>query len=267
MSSSSQVPDFPSLDTSIPNAARIYDYTLGGTVNFEADRAAAEGMFALVPSTKKWVSMLRSFIQEAVRTLYDEGYTQFLDLASGLPTQDHIHAVAPEARVVYTDNDPLTVEHAHILLENKPNVRYIMGDVRQIEQILQSAVVKEVLDLNQKLVIGFNGINVFLTEAEIRRIAQTLYDWSPADTKLFVTYETRNPDKTTPQFEQFLAMFAATGSPMKLHSLEENLAFMKPWQVDRLQPVAEFLGLPTDFITEADREGVDLEFYAAIMKK
>jgi hypothetical protein len=51
--------------------------------------------------------MLRSFLQEVAQTLHDEGFRQFLDLASGLPTQDHIHSVAPEARVVYNDVDPL----------------------------------------------------------------------------------------------------------------------------------------------------------------
>lgn len=267
MSTATEDQNLASFDTSFPNAARIYDYTLGGTANFEADRMAAEGMFQLIPSTKKWVRMLRSFIQEAAQTLHEEGFTQFLDLASGLPTQDHIHTVVPDARIVFVDNDPLTVEHAKSLLEGVENVSYLTGDVRQIESILSSDAVKEMLDPNWKVVIGFNGINVFLTPEEIQHIARTLYDWAPAGSRLYLTYETRNPEKTTPQFEQFLGMFAATGSPMHLHSLEENLEWMRPWQVDRLKPVSEFLGLPDDFVTEADREGVDLEFYAAIMAK
>lgn len=259
--------DLSSYNISVPNAARIYDYTLGGTANFEADRMAAEAMFQLLPSTKKWVRMLRSFLQEAAQTLHEEGFAQFLDLASGLPTQDHVHAVVPEARIIYVDNDPLTVQHAHNLLQGVPNVRYVTGDVRDIEDILASDAVQEMIDLSQKTVIGFNGINVFLTPEEIQHIATTLYDWAPAGSKLYVTYETRNPEKTTPQFEQFLGMFAATGSPMHLHSLEENLEWMKPWEVDILKPVSEFLGLPEGFVTEQDREGVDLEFYAAIMAK
>jgi hypothetical protein len=42
---------------------------------------------------------------------------------------------------------------------------------------------------------------------------------------------------------------------------------MEPWQVDKLAPLAKFLGLPADFVTEADREGIDLEFVGCIMKK
>ena len=34
--------DIPEIDTSVPHSARVYDYFLGGTDNFEADRIAAE---------------------------------------------------------------------------------------------------------------------------------------------------------------------------------------------------------------------------------
>jgi hypothetical protein len=259
--------DIPQLNTAIPSAARIYDYTLGGSANYEADRMAAEGMFQLLPSTKKWVRMLRSFLQEAAQTLHDEGFTQFLDLASGLPTQDHVHSVLPEARVVYNDIDPVTVSHGRILIAGLPNVRYSLGDVRQIEAILDSEAVHELIDRNEKIAIGFNGINVFLTDEEVSHIAHALYDWAPAGSKLYVSFETKNPEKITPQWEAFLGAFAATGSPMQLHSLEKNIELMQPWQVDKLNPLSKFLGLPADFVTEADREGIDLEFLGCIMKK
>ena len=85
-------------DAEAPNAARIYNYTLGGSHYRPADQAAAEYMFSLVPSTPKWVRMLRDFLQQAARQLWDEGITHFIDFASGLPTQDHIHHVLPEAK-------------------------------------------------------------------------------------------------------------------------------------------------------------------------
>ena len=55
--------------TEIPNAARIYNYVLGGSHWFPADQAAAEYMSSLVPSTAKWVRMLRDFLQQAVNVL------------------------------------------------------------------------------------------------------------------------------------------------------------------------------------------------------
>jgi hypothetical protein len=47
--------------------------------------------------------MLRDFLQIAARRLGDQGFTRFVDFASGLPTEDHIHAVLPDAKVVYSD--------------------------------------------------------------------------------------------------------------------------------------------------------------------
>ena len=48
------------------------------------------------------------------------GITQFLDIGSGLPTNQNVHQVAqavnPDARVVYADIDPVVVNHAQALL-------------------------------------------------------------------------------------------------------------------------------------------------------
>ncbi|HEX7180431.1 MAG TPA: hypothetical protein VF756_01210 [Thermoanaerobaculia bacterium] len=41
------------------------------------DKAAAECVLSLVPSTPKWVRMLRDFLQQAARQLWAEGLTHF----------------------------------------------------------------------------------------------------------------------------------------------------------------------------------------------
>ena len=97
-------------DASKPNAGRIYDYLLGGDHNFEIDRQAAEQLKAMVPEMPQWVRIVRWFLGEAVGRLLDEGFRHFLDFASGLPTVDHIHQIAPqETKVIYSDIDPVTV--------------------------------------------------------------------------------------------------------------------------------------------------------------
>jgi len=52
------------------------------------------------------------------------GVRQFLDVGTGLPTADNTHQVAqrvaPEARIVYVDNDPLVLAHARALLTSSP---------------------------------------------------------------------------------------------------------------------------------------------------
>src|SRR5215216_2437236 len=97
------------LNPEVPSAARIYDYLSGGSFHFPVDRGAAGYMVLLVPSVPKWLQMLRSFLQKAATKLWDDGMTHFVDFGSGLPSESHIHAVLPKAKVIYFDLDPYVV--------------------------------------------------------------------------------------------------------------------------------------------------------------
>src|SRR6266508_3608773 len=86
------------IDTSVPNGARIYDYMLGGKDHFQADEAAAEQMIAANPAAPRTARANRAFLGRAVRFLAeDAGIRQFLDLGTGLPTQQNVHEVAQAA--------------------------------------------------------------------------------------------------------------------------------------------------------------------------
>ena len=129
------------INTSVPNVARIYDYILGGKDNFAADRRAAQQLLAAVPDIAGVVRDNRSFIGRVVRFLAAEaGIRQFLDLGAGLPTQNCVHemaqAVAPDARVVYVDNDPVVCSHGQALLGPGGTVGVALGDLRRPAEIL-----------------------------------------------------------------------------------------------------------------------------------
>jgi len=252
-----------------PNAARIYNYTLGGSHWRPADKAAADFMFSLVPSTPKWVRMLRDFLQTAGRRLRDEGLTHFVDFASGLPTEDHIHHVVPDAKVVYSDLDPSTVALGREMVAGLPNVLYLQHDVRDSKALLDSPEVRSFLGGERRVAFGLSGITVFLSPAEISALFHDLYEWAAPGSRLYVTYETKEPELMTPRLEQFLDMFRQAGAPFWLYSLQECIGLSVPWKLPEggLVPLREFLGLPPDHITEADHEGVGLEFYAAILEK
>jgi len=259
----------PGVNPHIPDAARIYDYTLGGIHNFEADRQAAEYMFSLIPSTRKWIRMLRASLHVAARRMAAEGFTHWVDFASGLPTSDHVHAVLPKAKVLYTDINPLTIAQGQALIEGNPNVLYLQCDIRDASTFLRRPDVEAFLGGNRKVAFGGSGIGVFLTAEENRKFFRDLYDWAAPGSKLFTTFETKDPDKTTPRWEEFVGMFAKIGEPYHMYTLAENLELCGPWKPDAngVIPAREFLGLPSNYITEEDREGVDIEFYATILEK
>jgi len=142
------------IDTSVPNVARIYDYILGGKDNFAADRAAGQQLLAAQPDIAGVVRDNRSFIGRVVRFLAGEaGIRQFLDLGAGLPTQDSVHemaqAIAPDARVVYIDNDPVACSHGQALLGPRDRVGFALGDLRRPAEILRHPEVLARLDFTQ----------------------------------------------------------------------------------------------------------------------
>ena len=146
------------LDTGVAHPARVYDYWLGGTDNFAADREAAEQVIAVNPYVLHGVRTNRAFLGRAVRYLTREaGVRQFLDLGSGLPTAENTHqvaqAIAPDARVVYVDNDPIVLTHARALLTGTGEgaTSYVQADIRDTGTVLASAA--ETLDLSRPVAV------------------------------------------------------------------------------------------------------------------
>jgi hypothetical protein len=153
----------PTLDTSVPHSARVWNYWLGGKDNFAADRAAGDRVREVFPAIVDNARAQRAFLGRAVRHLAaDRGIRQFLDLGTGLPTADNTHeiaqSVAPEARVVYVDNDPLVLVHARALLASSPEgvTDYVDADVRDTDLILGEA--RRVLDFDRPVAVIMLGI-------------------------------------------------------------------------------------------------------------
>ena len=150
-------PGTEALDISVAHPARVYDAWLGGKDHFAADRAAAEQVVRTNPAILSGVQANRAFLARAVRYLVREaGVTQFLDLGTGLPSANNVHevaqAAAPEAKVVYVDNDPIVLVHARALLTGTPGtVAYIDADIRDAEMILDKA--RDTLDLHRPVAV------------------------------------------------------------------------------------------------------------------
>ena len=117
-------------DASMPNAGRIYDYVLGGNHNFEVDRKAGDQLLAVVPNFRQFARLIRWCISMAVEKVAADGYTRFVDFASGLPTMGHIHLVAPEgSKVIHiSDIGPVTVSYGQEIIKDQPNALYFACD-------------------------------------------------------------------------------------------------------------------------------------------
>jgi S-adenosyl methyltransferase len=151
------------IDTGVAHISRVYNYWLGGKDNFAADREAAELVVTSYPTVLDSVRAQREFLGRAVNFLAGEaGIRQFLDLGTGLPSVDNTHEVAqrvaPQARIVYVDNDPIVLAHARALLAGNPQgaTAYLDADLRDTSALLAEAAAT--LDFSEPVAVMLIGI-------------------------------------------------------------------------------------------------------------
>lgn len=215
------------LGTDRPHPARVYDYLLGGKDNYAPDRKAAEeGMRAnpnsLIPPREN-----RSFLRRAVHYLAAEaGIRQFLDIGTGLPTSPNVHevaqAVAPDARIVYVDNDPIVLTHARALLTSSPagRTRYIDADLRDVDAILDSPELRETLDLDRPVALLLIAILHFIgDDDDPAGIVSRLLDALPPGSHLALSHLTGDYDPGA--WAGVAAVYRKSGVTMQVRSKPE----------------------------------------------
>ena len=192
------------INTNVAHPARVYDYWLGGKDNFPADRALAEHIVQAIPTMRAMARANRAFLTRAVRYLAGEaGIRQFLDIGTGIPTSPNVHevaqAVAPDARVVYVDNDPIVLAHARALLasQNVGETAFILGDLRKPQAILDHPTLRMTLDLTQPVAVLLVAVLMYFRDSEDPNPAgmvSTLLGPMPPGSYLAVTHPTADFD-------------------------------------------------------------------------
>lgn len=150
------------------SVARVYDYLLDGVHNLPQDRAVADGLRSVYPEVADWAWANRGFHQRAVRWMAEEaGVRQFIDIGSGLPTQNNthqvVHAIDETATVVYVDNDPSVAAYASDLLSGDGNASFTVGDAREPESILRNPAVLARVDLGQPVALLMTAVLHFVS--------------------------------------------------------------------------------------------------------
>ena len=259
----------PQIDTSVASIARIYDYWLGGKDNFKADRDAAEQMIQQYPDIVTGVRKNRAFLGRAVHYLAAEaGIRQFLDIGTGLPSSNNTHEVAqraaPEARIVYVDNDPIVLSHAQALLTSTPEgaCAYVDADIRDTGKILKDAA--NLLDFSRPVAICLIMILQFIPdEDDPVSIVRALVDAIPSGSYLTVAHPASDVDQHVgPALRQLSTRMGGTRavprSYQEVSRFFDGLEMVEPGlvQLHRWRPG-----------TGLDDTGRDLAAYGAVARK
>ncbi|HET6952081.1 MAG TPA: SAM-dependent methyltransferase [Acidimicrobiales bacterium] len=188
---------FPEVNTEVAHVARVYDFLLGGETNFAVDRAAAEEVTASaggVETSRRYVRANRRFLGRAVRYLVTEaGVRQFLDLGSGIPTEENVHevaqAIAPESRIVYVDNDPIVLAHGHQLLKSSEEgaTVFLHSDLRDHDDVLREAAAT--LDFSRPVAVMLvSMLHLFPDSARPYELLQPYLDAVPSGSYLVLSH-------------------------------------------------------------------------------
>jgi O-methyltransferase involved in polyketide biosynthesis len=250
------------IDTTKPSIGRIYDYILGGHHNFEADRLAAQQILKAVPSYPTWARLNRWFVQLVAEQWASSGHHHILDLGSGMPTQGHFHSAAPHAKVLYIDNDPVTVAYAQEVIGDNQLVSYIQADLRDPARIFDAA--NQLFGGERRVAVGFIGLSYFLDDQSVAQIARALYEWAAPGSVMALSYiylQTNNQ-----QAQAKLENFKRNSAQIFIRDQAQVSALMAPWQVREIKPLASWLGVE-HLVQESDREGVDAEMYGVMFSR
>jgi hypothetical protein len=156
------------IDQTAPNAARIYDWLLGGTDSYDADRQAARRLLRAVPEACQAARDNRAYLARVTRWLARQGIDQFIDIGSGLPAQGPVHEVArqvrPDAAVAYVDHDDVVVARARALLAGTPGLAAVHADLRWPRDLLTRPDLRRAIDLTRPVAVLLIAVAHFLTD-------------------------------------------------------------------------------------------------------
>ncbi|MFJ9695939.1 SAM-dependent methyltransferase [Kitasatospora sp. NPDC101183] len=231
------------LETDRPHPARIYDYWLGGKDNFPPDRAAAEHAISVSPDIPQAARENRAYLRRAVRLAVEAGIRQFVDIGSGLPAQGNVHEVAqeiaPDARVVYIDNDPIVLAHGRALLADNRSTTVLTGDLRDLDELLDRPALRELIDLSKPVAVLMMAVLHFVDDDQATAAVRAVHKRVVPGSYLLLSHSTAegNPERAAAAARTW----DKTTSGIRLRNRARVEEFFEGWEL--LEPGVDFVPL------------------------
>jgi O-methyltransferase involved in polyketide biosynthesis len=217
-----------------PSTARMIDFWLGGTHHLPVDVAAARAFESLYGDAASEFRALRAFLARAVADLEGRGLAQFLVVGAGIPTRGNVHEVAPRARVLYTDVDPVTVELGQQILAGHPRAAYAFGDATDLATV-DERVLRDVLPGWGASPVGvvFLGLAAFLADDVLAAALERLHAACAPGSALAFDFDS---DTLTAHPEALAFM----GPAFRMRTPERFAPLLGPWRLTAagIAPVA-----------------------------
>jgi hypothetical protein len=255
------------IDLERPNAARVYDYLLGGMANFAKDREFAGRLSEIAPEAAKIAQTNRAFLRRAVTYCLDNGIRQFLDIGSGIPTAGNVHEIAqriePSAKVVYVDIEPVAVAHTELMLADNDNADVVHGNLLDPDTLLSSAPTRRLLNFDEPIAVLMVAVLHFLDDETGPHAAVARYvdAMAPGSYLVLSHIAAENTDEQT----QARSLYQKNAVPILGRTPEQLAAFLTGTEI--LEPgivwTPQWHPETSDNVTEPERS----KGYAAVGRK
>ncbi|WP_084526198.1 SAM-dependent methyltransferase [Nocardia vaccinii] len=240
------------IDPTKPNAARIYDYLLGGKDNYTADRAVAKRMLEVAPENRTLAWFSRKFLTGAARSAAEAGVRQFIDIGAGIPTSPSVYEtvveVDPEVRVASVDYDPVVYVHANAITAGQAGVTPMLADFREPVDLIARLRTEAGIDFDQPVALLTVGVLHFIMDHEqpaeiLARFSEVMAPGSylafthgsPETDDEFVDRTASDTEGSTAQF-----VFRSKSEVEKLLDgfdiLDPGIVTIQEWLADNLPP-------------------------------
>ena len=162
-----------------PNGARVYDYLLGGTAAYGADRHLAGELTDPVkgyPGMRALARENRNFVTRAVTWSASQGIRRYLDLGCGLwgagpSVHQTARAVHDDALVCYVDCDPVVACHlAPVVKRAGEGVTALHADIRDTKTVLSAPGVRALLEPREPVCVLLTSVLTMMTAGEARDV-------------------------------------------------------------------------------------------------
>jgi O-methyltransferase involved in polyketide biosynthesis len=225
----------PILDLERPNAARVYDWLLGGTTHWAIDRVFGERAVHHLPIVKSLAKVNREFLGRTVRHCVRNGVTQFLDIGSGIPTVGNVHEIAdsldPRSRCVYVDYEHVAVSHARILLDRHGNPKrhtVVQARMQDVTEVWTKAVDSKVLDPTKPVALTMVALLHFIPdELGVHEAVAGYRELLPPGSRLVLSHVTEEgvPDDLRAQLAKVVDQYRESSTPCHFRDLDKIAAF------------------------------------------
>lgn len=225
-----------------PQAGRVYDYLLGGSANFAADRAFAREQIRESPDTSWAAQQNRKWLSRVVRHMASRGIRQFVDMGSGLPTEGNVHQIAAQTasdcRVVYIDRDPIAAAHSYLLLQQSGELdrnQPITADLVDYAALWDAILDTRLIDPGEPIGLLFVAVLHFVPNDDQVRAAMRFYRSQAAPgSYLAISHTTWDgmPDAARDAHIRVARWYSERTSGLATRDRSTIVDFFGDWQVE-----------------------------------